>query len=243
MQHENGEIQVPIDSEKGIPLSPSVWASFLTGQIIHKSFDIDVPGGNSLLTFFKFIRRFVPFSFGLGWKIGARKFGKLKEPTFLDVTNSKSVNAPYYGIDNACWAFGQQWVVGKLTLNEYLQKASVVYEFRKKQILDAAINGFDIVFAYMEFPDNFTHYLHSKPIRLRRHYENLNRFVGRVKRKVGEATFIIVSDHGFSLKAETHSLTGFYSSNVCLNPKPRRITDFYDLILKGELLRMHAGRS
>lgn len=46
-----------------------------------------------------------------------------------------------------------------------------------------------------------------------------------------DGTFIIVSDHGFDQEKKTQSQYGFYSSNIPLVPEPKKITDFFPLIV------------
>jgi len=67
---------------------------------------------------------------------------------------------------------------------------------------------------------------------IRRFYIDLDNYVSVLKRSIETSLFLIVSDHGFDLKAKSHSRYGFYSSNIHLESKPKDITDFYHLILK-----------
>jgi len=91
---------------------------------------------------------------------------------------------------------------------------------------------FDVVFAFLHYPDTLQHLSFTRPQKIRKLYMDLNIYVSALKRKVKAPWFLIVSDHGFDLKEGIHSKHGFYSSNIPLNPKPKRITDFYPKIIK-----------
>jgi len=73
----------------------------------------------------------------------------------------------------------------------------------------------------MHFPDTIHHLLFIRPQRIRRFYIDLDNYVSVLKRSIETSLFLIVSDHGFDLKAKSHSRYGFYSSNIHLAGTPR----------------------
>jgi len=241
-QGEYGKIKVPIGKEIGVPETPEVWAAFLTGRYISDLHFVKPPMIEISLKILRFLRKYIPISLGLGRKIGTKApnmFPKLKEKSFLDLTNSKEINAPYYSYDSAVFNILNQFGAEKLTLKECIEALKVLYEKRKKQILCEAerIQDVDVVFAYMHFPDVLQHLLFTRPLKIKEFYLDLDNYVSILKGRIEAPLFLIVSDHGFDLKTGTHSKHGFYSSNISLNPKPKRITDFYNLIVNDYLLK------
>ena len=57
-------------------------------------------------------------------------------------------------------------------------------------------------------------------------------FVTELQKSFDYDYFIIVTDHGFDFSIMNHSQYGFYSSNRKLEPEPRKITDFYQWVIK-----------
>jgi len=85
----------------------------------------------------------------------------------------------------------------------------------------------------MHFSDALQHLLFNKSLEIKKLYIDLDSYVSILKSRVKSSLFLIVSDHGFDLETKNHSKHGFYSSNMPLNPKPKQITDFYNLIVSG----------
>ena len=108
-----------------------------------------------------------------------------------------------------------------------------VYKDWKQRIFSEGekLEDFDVVFAFMHFPDIIQHLLFIRPLKIKEFYVDLDNYVSILKRRIEAPLFLIVSDHGFDLETKTHSKHGFYSSSISLNPKPKRITDFYDLVM------------
>jgi len=244
-QLEYSKIKVPVNKEKNVPITPEAWAAFLTGKYVRVSFVNVKPPLAPILNLLKFIRKYVNLSLGLGKKIRENvpmkwwtsfrlSFPPLKEKTFLDFTNSKKINAPYYNYDNAVFTIFRNLGKGKFSLKKTIKMFRVLYEKRKKQILCEVEKEQDanIIFAYMHFPDALQHLLVTRPFEIKKLYIDLNSYVSVLKSKIKDSTlFLIVSDHGFDVVTGTHSKHGFYSSNMALNPKPKQITDFYKIIL------------
>jgi len=241
-QVEYGKIKVPTDEKQKVPKTPTVWAAFLTGKSMvgmHfvKPLRIAIP-----LKILSFARKYVKISLGLGEKIALKapsKFPKLKQKTFLDVKKFNEINAPYYSYDGKVLDIYNRFYKEELTLRETINALKKLYESRKEKILDEAISLQDVdgIFAYMHFPDALQHLLFTRVYEIKKIYLDLDKFVSVLKDKIETSLFLIVSDHGFDLKKGNHSKHGFYSSNISLNPKPKRITDFYNLIVNDYLLK------
>ncbi len=243
LQKQNGKIKVPINQTTGVPLSPEVWASFLTGKHVHAEFEKAIKPLGIVFKLLRLLRKHLPLSFEMAKTIRRHtpaqtheynKFPPLMETTFLDETNSLKINVPYYNYDNLYWRFSRYFRSGRLTHKEYVNILKRMFKRRKKQVLHGIqkIPKVDVGFAYIHFPDIIHHELFPKPDFIKQHYNDLDYFVFQLKNKLPESTlFIIVSDHGFDLQTESHSLYGFYSANKPLKPKPKDITDFYDLII------------
>lgn len=245
-QQEYSKIEVPIESEEGVPMSPEVWASFLTGKQTHLTFEESpIRPLTPLLTLLKLLRRHINLSLGLSTKIRRKTpeklhkrhhvaFPPLKDTTFLDVADSKEINVPYYSYDHAVMKTLRYFGDERISLQKTAKLLISLYEKRKEQILNSIRKneGVDILFAFMHFPDVIQHLLFTVPSKIQQHYMDLDNYVLRLKNKLNQSIFLIVSDHGFSFETETHSLYGFYSSNKTLNPKPKQITDFYNLLLQ-----------
>lgn len=229
-----GKIEVPINEELGAPMSPEVWASFLTGREVG-SLVFDKAGTAEVtLKILRFLRRYIPIGFGLGRRVEKRapsRFPKLKFESFLDLTKSKEINMPYYSHDHSALDIIYQFKSEKLPVREAVKLLFDLYEKRKEQILTEAekIEDVDVVVAFMHFPDSLQHFLFTRPSKIKDLYVDLDKYVSVLKNRV-KGTFIIISDHGLSIKEGTHSKYGFYSANTLLTPKPKRITDFFAIV-------------
>lgn len=244
-QSEYGKVKVPINEQIGVPLSPEVWASFLTGKRIRANFKKPLSPLSIVFRVSKFIRRHTNLSIGLGKRIRENVpmkihgqynigFPILKDKTFLDLTNSREIGVPYYSFDNANFKINQNFAAGKISLKQAVGMQKDLYGKRKRQILRVTekLQNVDVVFAYMVYPDALQHYLFTRPSEIKKHYLDLDNYVSLLKNTVKNfRRFIIVSDHGFSFETESHSKHGFYSSNVDLGLVNPKITDFFDLVV------------
>jgi len=237
-QKEYGKIVVPIDRKLGVPNTPEVWASFLTGEHIRLSFE-DYNTLSPVHKILKFLRKYINVSLGLSKKIrkrvlGVHGFPRVKLKTFLDIKESKMINVPYYNYDGKVLTVTSYFGAERLSLEQTIKLLEGIYKVRKKQIINGIdFETADILFAYMHFPDALQHFLFVKPSKIKNLYIDLNKFVYDLKSRIPNSVlFLIISDHGFELKEGIHSKHGFYSSNKPLSPKPTNITDFYGLITK-----------
>lgn len=208
LQVEHGEVSVPVDAEKHVPLSPEVWASFLCGKNVKATFK-RVQGKRR-----KFNVGFMP----------------IRETTFLDVLISKTVNAPFYDCDYANYQTLNKLARKEITLTGTIEITKKYYESYKEKILDSAKNSdTQIVFAYMPYPDDFQHLLFTRPEEIKHVYYDLNDWVGILKQELKNNLLCIVSDHGFNMDKGIHSLKAFYSFSKEIGYTPKDITDFFNI--------------
>ena len=245
-QNEYSKIQVPITEEQNIPMSPEVWGSFLTGKIVSQSFSAISPPLKRISDFLSFTKKYtigyeklvnflqklIPDSL---WKKRVTGYSPLENKTFLDITNSKPINVLYYNEDPIIHLIFYYFSIGKISLKKTVQLFMALYKKYEKQIFNETKrfqDSYDLIFSYLHFPDILQHVLMFRPYEIKNHYLEIENFVSSLKNIIPESTlFLIISDHGFDLKRGTHSNHGFYSSNMPLNPKPKHITDFYNIII------------
>jgi len=242
-QEHNGSLQVPLDPIYGLPSSPTVWASFLTGKVTFQHWVDPTPSvAKQFIAISKFVKwkvfkgkmrlpsRFTPRRIAkqLGHACNVKKWPKLTESTFVDHPNVSEINSVYYSYRGDAFLH-----LTTLSLGDMRCALKHKYERDKTIILKASGQPRGkAIFAYIHFPDAFQHVWWTHPHQVYQHYVNLNMFVGQLQEAVEDEVFIIVSDHGFNVETGLHSLKGFYSSNVPLNPEPVSITDFHSLVLE-----------
>ena len=244
-QLEYGKISVPISEREDMPMTPQVWGSFLTGKVAATSLKLYKPPLESIIKIldlipksfplkeriYDFFRRIIPIRYRYSIVMG---YTPLKMKTFLDITNSKPINVIFYNDDNLGQVINHHFGVGKISLKRAIKLLEKLYKKRKRHILFETgefKEDYELILAYMHFPDYLHHYLLFRPSEIKAHYFDLDFFVSSLKKQVGDSTlFLLISDHGFSHEKEKHTNYGFYSSNVTLNPRPKRITDFYKII-------------
>lgn len=239
MQLQNGTIEVPIHGKLKVPLSPQVWASFLTGKVVN---DTDFKTSSKVHDLLIYARAKIEqlttkrISLGLSRKVRPRLFPKLNQKTFLDLPHVAEINAPFYSYDEKVLKTIGGLNDDQANLDEVITKVVDYYLELEEYILDQTTNqsgNIKVTFAFMPYPDILHHLLFLRPLEIHKHYEFLDVFVEYLKLWIDPNTkFIIVSDHGFNMTSGEHSNYGFFSSNKTLSPKPTNITNFYNLVVK-----------
>ena len=244
-QLEYNKIEVPINEIICLPMSADVWASFLIG----KNISIDLKSSSNLINII--LKLLYAFNIKLLDDVGNKikkvfkkigisapaRFKGLNQKTFIDLTNSKDINFPYYGFDHATFDVGYKYSKEKISIRQLIKEMNNIYEDRKKQFINElnSIENADVVVAYMHVIDYLQHLL-LRVSDIERYYIDLDNYIPILKNKIeesfGEVIFIIVSDHGFDFDKGNHSMMGFYSSNTALNPRPDNIIDFYGIIIE-----------
>jgi hypothetical protein len=240
LQREFGALDVPIVERFEMPLTPSVWASFLTGEMIDDLIFTRSGLRGRLLEILVWLRRRIPLSLGLGPRIRrdtVLELPKLDRATMIDRPSVSEINAPFYSYDNLTQKLLRRLETDEVEIDQVANELYAEYT-RKTRLLITEIPKrlvtSDVVFAYMHFPDCLEHILYPNPLRVKTFYFDLDLFVAELMDYVPEGVdVLIISDHGFNLDAGRHSNSGFYSSSRALNPKPVAITDFYHMVVEG----------
>ena len=240
LQIQFGRIVVPISEILGRPSSPEVWASFLCGERVKKVFS-----GKKRLSLLKYLvklKKLFPFiSLGLGKKVSGQIVGfpELDKETWVDLPNVKEVNSPYYSYTNEVFEYAEQFGEDK-DLDNFRKNVSDLYERDIKKITSAVKSEIehpecDILFAYLHFPDMFSHAWFQDKDKLFSLHREIDDFVGTILKMLKKDIHVIIlSDHGFDFKTNDHSDLGFISSNKFINfPK--------DIIGLGKLMYEYAG--
>jgi hypothetical protein len=238
-----GEIDVPI-SDLGFikcPNSPSVWASFLTGEWITDLY-FEMKGWRSyLLKSIMFLRRFIPFGFNLGKKIRGRRilqFPRLDRKTFFDLIDGEAVNVPFINYDYTEFNYMQKYLDGEYNASTLISKFFIQQSVWKSKVFNSLGSSASLVCIYSPFLDQFQHFSCEKSL-LSQTYGFLNRLINDLQLKF-TGHIIIISDHGIDLKSKNHSMKGFFSSNLEMT-KPKKITDFYSYFVEEVLTEKYSG--
>ena len=182
MQRDYGQITVPISEKMGIPKSPQVWASFLTGEYV-KEIDFIKPCSRArekIVKILRAIRRVLPLSLGLAKKISKQispsRFPKLNCKTFLDLPEVREVNAPFYSFDNKTFDLSFKYSQGDISIDEYVAELEKI--LLNKQHLVLRELEWDrkskVIFFYIHALDVLQHITFVKGQEfLRKYYEGL----------------------------------------------------------------------
>jgi len=241
MQKEYGRITVPISEKIGVPKSPQVWASFLTGEY-SKEMDLIArrrARGEKIVRILREIRRVLPLSLGLAKKISKpskqispSRFPKLNCKTFLDFPEVREVNAPFYSFDNKTFDLSFKYSQGDISIDEYVAELEKILLNKQRLVLRELERDrkSKVIFFYIHALDLLQHITFVKGQEfLRKYYEGLDLFLSKIN-QIEKGIIIVVSDHGFNFETGSHSMNGFYSSNEIIRPKPSDITDFYKIV-------------
>jgi len=241
MQEYFGRHVSPIDPEHGKPMTPMCWASFITGK---------PPKVHGVRTFTRWGIRFIdkirfypPFTWIKGKRRLLMKLGIKPKPsgipknikTIFDVVKPSiplfipSYNEPVELRDKFLHA----------RKGEFLKKLWDVHRYRK-EVFFRYLRGSEwkLLMCWFDLVDMASHaYINPRhKLVLMRVYLEANKLAREVREIVGRDTAVLVaSDHGFEKKPDgsfDHSNYGFWSLNVEPPFRPRKITDFYNLILE-----------
>lgn len=210
-QIQYGELKVPLSSISGYPRSPTVWATFLTGEISEIEFTRNKEGINMFR-------------------------GELSK-NFIYLDGVKAINVPYHNHEIDTLTKMVQ-LRKKLRWPRTKKKMVQIHNSRTEEIFNEVINtdeNYKVIFAFIQTLDTLQHALHLRPKVVKRAYEHMERCFSHLNDELSEDMMVVVSDHGF--EKGTHSYTGFYSCNHTISPAPHDITEFYGIVkefLKGE---------
>lgn len=233
-QVEHGKSIVPLDEMTNDPLSPDVWATFLTGKVKEGGFE----STSGLIRALVSIRSKLPFGFGLANWLNRNflhapiVYPKLEHPSFLDKKNVEYYNAPYYDFNilksNQDW---QRMTENKMSSKDLIDKSWWEFQIhfleaqRRFKRTDKPI-----FFCYFYFLDMIQHLVDSDHDSVKNAYENVDCFVKLMKRIKPNHLFLVLSDHGF--ENMDHSSHGFYSISKKLNLGTPHIKDLFRLVTR-----------
>ena len=219
-QRYQGKLAVPIDQHYGVPRSPSVWYSFLTGTW-NTTLDFQKQKSIQIL---KWIRKLIPLSLGLGKRIQkTNSFKKINLPQNFVTDAWQVYNMPYINIAEAPMQIVTMGIKQNLNLWQIANNLFQHLTQQRFEILQLPPKEHGLYF--LQYPDCIQHLLN--PAWQKQIYALLNILAKELQEQFG-GPFIIISDHGF--KDETHSTYGYISSNLQLDPYPKKITDIYFLM-------------
>ena len=237
LQRQHAKIEVPRNEEKKMPLSPEVWAEFLTGRSQNGvEFEQSRDLRSYILSSLVVLRENLPIGFGLGRHFthrSKRRFPDLKCSSFVDFDCVEEINVPYYSYDHKGMEDMRLLNRRGWTIQHVIYELVATYNERKRQIAEGLKNSrAEIVFAFMHFPDLLQHFWLSEDS-AESLYRSLDGYF-RTLRKYADTTWII-SDHGYDFETSRHSEYGFFSSSRPLAPIPQKMTDFYGIIYENML--------
>jgi len=218
------------------PYTPQVWASFITG----KNVEVDDwwTYGKVLDQIINALKK-IPWIRGKGWilrKLGIKKrvVNKmdLRTKTIFDVVKpSIALFIPAYN-EPSGFHYELNEALSK-GLKEYEEKIWEIHYRRVKETLKQIRGDWLLFMAWFDLADLLGHiHIAKRPPKLWKAYLALDILATIIRENLPEDTLLlIVSDHGIEATGD-HSRYGFYSINRDLEFfKPKKITDFYDLIM------------
>ena len=225
MQTCYGRHRTIVSPRYGEPLTPTIWASFLTGKRPEEH------GVDGWYTYGRFLDkiRFMPI---IRWVKGKRrllsKLGlkprivdrrDLRTPTLLDIVKpSKALFVP--AINEPTWIHREYEEALMRGLGNYIAKIWEIHGFRKRAFFKELGNGFWKLFmAWFDIADLLGHVCICKHrLELLKAYMDLDRLVVQAKKILGDdVILLIVSDHGIRPAEDgggERSEHGFWSLSV-----------------------------
>jgi len=248
-QIEHGKVDLLLKKDEE-PLTPTIWCNFITGETpdvhgviaiqkwkypllekIHaslRSFDIKHRGYWRGVLFNIFDKM------SLFEMRGMRNFFTRKDincdTIFDDIDSTIAISIPSFNEDEINKELRRLVVEGRKF--ELKKRAHEAFAGRRKRFLDALNQKPSLLMVHFFLLDLIQHMFPYDNEYIRKTYERIDSFVGKVKEKLvnNEVFLLIVSDHG--LLNGYHTPYGFYSCNEKLNLKNPKITDFTDIIRK-----------
>ena len=247
-------------SEYKVVVTPPIWGSMLTGKIDEEVMKIWVKqaqvtghGVNVEQKWWAKLGKYLPFSLAYWIEFNILSHFIGQDPFQTTVNYVKEKKLP-----NIFQFFKKPWTNGipsygrKIITKEskrllkdavqgrqgpYRQFIMDDYKEDKKQlfsILDK--KDHDLIFWYTTLIDNFGHMDSGKPIKLMKHYLEMNEVAGKVKKSCPGAIIYILSDHGMERMEPKKNAWGMHSNHAFFSSsngeKIEKPYQFYDLISK-----------
>lgn len=250
-------------SDYKVVVTPPIWGSMLTGKIDEEVMEIWIKqaqitghGVNVEQKWWAKLGQYLPLSVAywienniLSHIIGGDPFETTanyvldkKQPNIFEFFENPWTNGiPSYGrkvitekskklLEDAIG--GEQGPYRKLIMDQYKDDKNKLFSILKS-------NDYDLIFWYTTLIDNFGHMDIGKPIKMMKHYLEINELVGKVKDNFPKSIIYILSDHGMDRMEPKknawgiHSDHAFFSSNT--GEKIGKPTQFYDLVSKNKV--------
>lgn len=239
-QEEYGKVIVPINKKTNSPVTPQVWASFLTGEIQDANFEEKSENQGFLLIYqlLGYTKRF----FNPGWGIMHflhrkmkihKDFSRLNSTTFLERCNSDYYNIPFYDFsknDIDYFFKMDEYLSGRINLNSYRNYLIKSFKnIKSRIILKLKKSHADLFFCYFHNLDYVQHFFFHDLEFLQESYKAYDNLIGKIRKKFDPYIILIISDHG--QKKGMHTNYGFYSLNKKMDIGNPRMTDFYNLFM------------
>lgn len=238
MQKQYGKIRSIVNERLGVPVSPQVWGSFITGQ------KQQIDSWEVYNRFFEWLRRKTPFKWIKGkrqliYRLGIRpdyvSRRNVSGTTLFDVIpKSIAINVPTYRIDPAR---RMRLLEAKLNtgLEEYEKESRSLFRETVDELFRKIDCEWDLFMVWIGIADRLGHAFIRSERKTRRLYAKLNLLAYNVNERIPENAFLLIaSDHGMQLMPDgtgQHSNYAFYSFNRKVDWKPEKITDFYYFII------------
>ncbi|RLG72248.1 MAG: hypothetical protein DRO23_10740 [Thermoprotei archaeon] len=244
MQVKYGKYPAPKSPKHGKPHTPSAWISFITGK------DANVHGIDDWWTYGKildWVRYKPPFIWiknkrKILWRLGLRPKPRLYNKKDLKYSTVFEVIKPsiplfipgYNEPSEIHYELNRALEKGISTYEKAIWK---IYEYRVKVLFESLNKEWRLLMCWFGIADLMGHIHMCRPWKLMKAYFALDRLAKEIRASIDKDVFLlIVSDHGMKLMSDgtgDHSESGFYSISKPIEWfKPKKITDFYNLILK-----------
>lgn len=222
--------------------TPPVWAAFITGKY-HRDLRRWFTYDNRLLKWMMLrlsaenIKRMMNTLWRIGIKPRVVDKRDLKSKTIFDhAKRPVAVNVPLYSEPAEYHhRLRQAYLDGGVM--RYEKEVWSIHWERVRETMAALRENpdYDLFMAWFDLADLIGHlHIAKRPMKLLKAYAKLNDLAFQLKKLSNPDVFLIVSDHGMMPVAGgtgDHSDHSFYSSNIKLNQRPRRIIDFFQIIL------------
>jgi hypothetical protein len=249
-QKQSGFLPSIVNGKHGEPLSPQVWGSFITGIVQ------DIDDWRVYARPIEWIRWNTPLRHIRGSESVTKTFGKkvlipllsfirlqkkyverrgLKGTTIFDlIPKSIAVNVPTYNLDLE-WLFGYTQKILEGEMDAYEDHVKNNTKLMIQETIRRIPEDWDLFMTWIPIADQMGHVFIKRTKKMRDIYSRLNMLAFNISSRLPEdCIMVIISDHGMRVSSDDvsgcHSPFAFYSFSREVKLRPRRITDFYDLI-------------
>jgi len=244
LQTYHGKVDVS-DFEQlyGHIYTPAVWAAFLTGKYhpeLRRWFTYD----NRLLRWImlKLSAPNIKRMMNLLWRFGITprvvdKRDLIDKTIFYYALKPVAVNVPVYS-EPAEYHYRLRQALLNGGVKQYEIEVWRIHQERVNKTLTALNENpdYDLFMTWFALADLIGHlHIAKRPHKVFEAYSKLDNLAFTLKKLSNADVFLIVSDHGMVPASDgtgDHSNYAFYSSNIELEPKPKKITDYFNIILK-----------